>query len=264
MIGLHRIGWLSRVHVIALNTLREAVRNKLFYAVFFFSVALIATGVVVSTLSYVEGVRIMQDVGMASIRLLGAGFAIFIGASLIHKEIDRRTIYTIVSKPITRAEFLVGKFFGLVTTLWLLLAIMSGTFAVVSSLAGGSIGAAHLAALVLTAVELAIIVAVAALFSAFTTPMLASLFTVGVYVVGHLTRNLRALGQATDSEQLRGVVEFLYRVLPDLEAFNLTMQAAHGLAIPAGQVWLPIAYGFGYVAILLTLASAIFARRDFR
>ena len=112
----------NRVWIIGQNTVREAIRNKLLYTLLFFAIVMIGTGVIVGSISYVEGSRILQDVGLASIRVFSTGIAIFVGVGLIHSEVYRRTIYTILSKPVSRAEFLVGKFVGLVMTIWLQLA----------------------------------------------------------------------------------------------------------------------------------------------
>jgi ABC-2 family transporter protein len=253
-----------RIWVIGTNTLREAVRNKLLYALVFFAILMIATGVLVSTLSYVERERILQDVGMAAIRLFGVGISIFVGVGLIHREVDRRTIYTILSKPVSRAEFLVGKYVGLVLTVWLMLGVMSAAFTAISLLAGAPVDAAHAAALLLTAIELALVVAVATLFSSFSTPFLAALFSVGIWMVGHGTRELRQLGQQGDLASVGWLTKGVYWVFPDLDSFNLTIEAAHGLAIPAAQIAWPLVYGVAYAAVLLFLAVFLFERRDFR
>ena len=254
---------LLRIWTLASNTVREAIRNRLLYTLVFFAIALIGTSVFVSALSYVEGARIMQDVGMSSIRLFGTGIAIFLGVGLIHGEVDRRTIYTILSKPVSRSEFLLGKYLGLVLTVWLQLAIMSLAFVVVSLASGAPIDAGHGAALLLMAVEMALVVAIATVFSSFSTPMLSSLFTVAIYLVGHMTRDLRELGQQAQVGSVKHIANGLYEVLPDLEMFNLTLQAAHGLAIAASEIWLPVLYGALYVTALLMAASFIFERRDF-
>jgi ABC-type transport system involved in multi-copper enzyme maturation permease subunit len=225
---------------------------------------MISLGVLLSTLSYVEQERILQDVGLAAIRVFGVAIAIFVGVGLLHREVDRRTIHTILSKPISRGEFLLGKYAGLVATLWLLVGVMAVAFVGVSALAGAPIHPGHAAALLLVAGELSLLAGVATLFSAFTTPLLASLFSCGLFVAGHLSRDLRALGAQSDQAMVREVTAVLYRVLPDLEGFNLTIQAVHGLPIAASDVWLPLAYGVGYTGLLLLVAVTIFERRDFR
>ena len=255
---------IGRVSAVASNTVQEAIRNRVLYALLFFAVLLIATGVLLATLSYVERERILQDVGLGAIRLLGAAIAVFIGVGLIHKEVDRRTIFTILSKPISRSEFLVGKYLGLVATLWLLLAIMSVCFVGVSLGTGAPLGLGHAAALALVGMELALLVAVATLFSSFTTPMLASFFSVGIYCIGHLTRNLRSLIETTGSEASITATAWLHRLFPDLESFNLSTQAVHGLPLDAAAVGWAVLYGLGWIGGLLLLASFIFERRDFR
>jgi ABC-type transport system involved in multi-copper enzyme maturation permease subunit len=248
----------------AVNTMREAVRSKLLYTLLFFALAMMMLGIALSTLSYVERERMVQDFGFASLRLFSVAIAVFVGVNLIHKEVERRTVYTILSKPLSRAEFLIGKYLGLVLIIWLQVAVMAAFFAAVSLLMGAPLGASHLAALALTAVELALIVALATLFSAFTTPLLASFFSCGLWLAGHLTRDLRDHGASSESAVVRELTAWLHRVLPDLESFNLSLEAAHQLPIAASDVWLPALYGAGYTLILLVVAASIFERRDFR
>jgi ABC-type transport system involved in multi-copper enzyme maturation permease subunit len=253
-----------RILTIAWNTGREAIRSKLLYTLLFFALVLILASLILSNISYVERGRILQDIGLASIRLFSVAIAVFVGVGLIHREVERRTVYTILSKPLSRGEFLLGKYVGLVATLWLQAAIMIAAFGAVSLLRGVPLGAAHAAAFALLGIELAVVVAIATLFSAFTTPMLASFFTGGFWIVGNLTRNLRDLGAGSDLGAVRHLTALLHRVLPDLASFNLSLEAAHGLAITASDVWLPLCYGSGYVAIVLVCAVTVFERRDFR
>lgn len=255
---------LPRIWALAANTVREAIRSKLLYTLLFFAILLIASGVLLSTLSYVESQRILQDIGMGATRIFAVAIAIFVGVGLIYQEVDRRTVYTILSKPISRAEFLLGKYLGLVLTIWLQVAIMVLAFVAVSRATGAPLHGGHAAAFAMTAVELALVVAVATLFSAFTTPMLASFFSTGLWIVGHATRELRDLGARAEVESIRQLTAALHRILPDLESFNLTLEATHGLPIAASDLWLPLAYAAGYVGIVLVAAIAIFERRDLR
>ena len=255
---------IARIWTLAMNTAREAVRNKLLYSLLFFAILMILSGVVMGALSYIESERILQDIGIASIRLFSVAIAIFVGVGLIHKEVERRTVHTILSKPLSRAEFLLGKYLGLVLIIWLQMLIMVLFFVGLSELTSAPLGFSHLAAFALTAVELAVVVAIATLFSAFTTPMLASFFSCGLWVVGHLTRELRDHGAASDQLIVREATAWMHRILPDLESFNLSIEASHQLPVAASDVWLPALYGAGYVAILLVAATGIFERRDFR
>jgi len=255
---------LRRIATLAGTTVREAVRNRILYTLLFFAVVLIATGVLVSTLSYVERERIVQDVGFAAVRLFGVGIAIFVGVGLIHGEVERRTVYTILSKPLSRAEFLLGKVAGLVVVTWMLVAVMAAAFAVVSLLVGAPVDGAHAAAFLLFGVELLVVVSVASLFSSFSTPFLSALFTVGIWLVGHATRDLRHLGEQSDSAAVEAVTLWLHRLLPDLESLNLTIEAVHGLAIPASELGWALATGLLWSSALVTAAVIVFSRRDLR
>lgn len=255
---------IDRILAIAINTLREAIRSKLLYILLGFAVLLILAGIVVGNLSYVERPRILQDVGFAAIRLFSVAIAVFVGVGLIYREVDRRTVYTILSKPTSRSEFLIGKYCGLVVTLWLQIAIMVAIFSAVSWIEYAPLTWTHAAAVLLIGIETILVVALATLFSSFTTPILASFFSVGLWVVGSLTRNLRDLGEISQDETLRLATRWVHRLLPDLASFDLVTEAVHELPIDAGDVVLPVLYGLGYAALVLLGATAIFERRDLR
>jgi len=255
---------LQRVQALASNTVREAIRNKLLYTLLGFAILMIGAGVLIATLSYVEVHEILQDVGLGAIRFFGAGIAIFVGIGLISGEVERRTIFTILSKPVSRSEFLIGKFAGLTITVWLQLLLMAVAFACVSSLAGAPVGREHALALALIGLELMVLVAIATFFSAFTTPTLAALFTVGLWLIGHLSRDLRALGDQSELESVSRATELLFGLMPDFEVFNKTLEAVHGLPIPSTDVGLAVVYAIGYTVSTLVLGSMIFGRRDFK
>ena len=255
---------LQHVWPIATHTVREAIRNKLLYTLLFFSVLVIASAVVIASLSYVEGHRIIQDIGLASIRLFSLGIAVFVGVGLIHGEVERRTIYTILSKPVSRSDFLLGKFLGLLLTVWLQLLLMAIAFGAVSLGSGAPLGSGHALALLLAAGELVVVVAIATFFSCFTTPMLSALFTLGIWAAGQLSRDLLALAMQGQDPTLVAVARTLHRVLPDLASFDLTLQAVHGLPIAPAEVGLPLLYGLAYASVLLIGAIAVFRRRDLK
>ncbi|MDC1295880.1 ABC transporter permease [Myxococcota bacterium] len=255
---------LSRIYALANNTFREAIRNKLLYTLLGFSVVMISSGVVLATLSYVEVHEILQDMGLAAIRFFSVGIAIFVGIGLIHNEVDRRTIFTILSKPVSRNEFLVGKWAGLTFTVWLLLALMAGAFAMVSLLAGAPLGLDHFVAIALIGLELMVVVAIATFFSSFTTPMLAALFSIGLWMIGHLSRDLHALGQQSDVGSVTAMANFVFLLMPDFEVFNKTLEAVHGLPIDSGEIGLAFVYAVGYTVCTLILGAMIFSRRDFK
>ncbi len=260
--GLVRV--LGSIATIAGNTVREAIRSRVLYLFLVFAVIMIGAGVLVSTLSYVDRPRILQDVGFAAVRLFGVAIAIFVGIGLVHKEVERRTIYTILSKPISRSVFLLGKYFGLVATVWLITFVMALAFVAVSRAAGAPVTLVHYAAFGLSAMELGLVTAIAIFFSTFTSPMFASLFSVGIYLAGHLSRDLRDLGAASESETFKIFGAWAHRLLPDLEGFNLTTHAVYGIPVTFPDVAYPVLYAMGYSAIILIAAMLTFEKRDFR
>jgi len=249
---------------IASNTVREALRNRLMYAIFAVSVLVTLGSVAISTLSYVEGTRIMQDFAFATMRMFTVGTAILLGINLLHREVERRTLYTILSRPLSRTTFLVGKYAGLVATTWLMLLCMAAVFGAVSWAAGAPLHLGHMAAVGMLAVEMSIVVGIAILFSSFTTPMLASLFTISLYAVGHLSQNLLRLANASEDPWVRELGTGLYRVLPDLQIYDLSIEAVHGLAIPGAALAWSVLYALMYASLLLLGASVLFSRRDLR
>jgi ABC-type transport system involved in multi-copper enzyme maturation permease subunit len=182
----------------------------------------------------------------------------------VYREVDRRTVFTLLSKPISRAEFLLGKFVGLTLTIWMQMGLMGLAFVAVSLASEAPLGWQHLAFGLLVGAELALVVALATLFSSFTTPMLAAFFTTSMWVVGQLTRDLRDLGKASGAESLEHATQALFRLLPDLKSFDLSIEAAHLLPVSTSDVVLPLVYGVGYITLVLLSAVVIFERRDFR
>jgi len=251
-----------KIFAIALNTFREAVRDKVLYSLLFFALGLIAVSVALNQLTIGQQAKIVTDLGLASISIFGTLIAIFVGIGLVSKEIERRTILTIVSKPVSRGSFLLGKYLGLIVTLAVEVGIMGACFlGMVAAYADGVAGPAAVA-IGLIFLELCVITAVALLFSSFSTPFLSGLFTVAVWVIGHLTPDLREFGERAGGAA-RAITEALYLVLPNLGHFNVKAQVVHHLPIEPALVAQVTAYGLVYVALVLGLATLIFDRRDF-
>lgn len=248
---------------IALNTFRENLRDKLLYNLLIFALLMIGSSVVISKLTLGDFDRLMIDIGLASTNLFGVLIAIFIGIGLVSKEIDKRTIYTIVSKPVARYEFLLGKYVGLLITLLVNTAIMTVGLLVVLWARNVAVEGLLFYAVGMIFVELMVITAVAMVFSTFTSTTLSAIFTLAIYVIGHLTPDLKTFGEKMD-ELGRTVMNGLYYVLPNLERFNLKGHVIHHVAIRTADVTLIALYGLAYTAMLLLLAALIFERRDFR
>jgi ABC-type transport system involved in multi-copper enzyme maturation permease subunit len=254
---------MSRAAVIALNTFREAVRDRVLYLLLFFAGAAIGLSHVLSLLTVGDRLKVIMDVGLAALSFFGALMAVLIGTSLVHKEIDKKTIFTLMSKPLRRHEFLLGKFLGLVLTLLAMLSLMTAFFQAFLLLLGGGWNARVLLAALYIFLEMALLTSVAVLFSTFSTPILASLFSLSFFLIGHFSRGLQTLIRKAPSGFGRTALRALYLLLPDLENFNLKTEVVHGLPIPGKLLLNSAAYGLIYGLFILTLAVVIFRRRDF-
>lgn len=252
-----------KVLSIALNTFRENLRDKLLYNLLIFALLMIGSSLVLMRLTLGEFHRLLLDIGLGSVNIFSVLIAIFVGIGLVSKEIDKKTIYTIVSKPVARFEFLLGKFLGLTITLFINMLIMTAALLVVLMAQSVPIEAVLFKAIGLILLECMVVTAVALLCSTFTSATLSAIFTLAIYVIGHLTADLKTFGQKMDGLG-RSVLEGMYYLLPNLERFNLKGHVTHQLDVPLNDLALIVAYGMAYTAFLLLLASVIFQRRDFR
>jgi Cu-processing system permease protein len=250
--------------LVAGNTVRELIRNKLLYNLVIFAVLLIASSMFVAQLTIGQWDRIILDMGLAAIEVSGVLVAVLIGVGLVAGEIDRRTVFATLAKPVARSGFLLGRYLGLVSMLAVTVVIMFAVLAVVLKLADYGVSATAAAAALLIFIELALVAAAAMFFSSFTTPVLASAFSLCVFLIGHMLTDLRLFRERSQNPVARAVTAVFYRVLPNLELFNLKTEAANQFPLPAGLVWTSALYGCAYAAVVLFLAVAIFNRRDLK
>jgi ABC-type transport system involved in multi-copper enzyme maturation permease subunit len=252
-----------KVLSIALNTFRENLRDKLLYNLLVFALLMIGSSLLLMQLTLGEFHRLLLDVGLGSINIFGVLIAIFVGIGLVNKEIEKKTIYTIVSKPVARYQFLVGKYLGLTLTLFVNTLIMAGGLLLVLLAQSVPIESMLFKALGLIFLEFMVITAVALLCSTFTSATLSAIFTLATYVIGHLTADLKTFGEKMD-EGMHALLTGLYYILPNLERFNLKGNVIHHIEVSGTDLLLIVMYGLTYVAFLLMSASIIFQRRDFR
>jgi ABC-type transport system involved in multi-copper enzyme maturation permease subunit len=252
-----------RILSIAVNTFRENLREKLLYNLLFFALLMIGSSVLLSTLTLGDWDRLILDLGISSINFFGVLIAIFVGIGLVSKEIEKKTIFTIVSKPVPRYEFLLGKYVGLVGTLLVNTAVMVAGLLLVLYYRDVAVDVTLFKALLMIFIEFMVITAVALLFSTFTSATLSAIFTLATYGIGHLSGDLKAFGEKMDAIG-QVVLNVVYYVLPNLERFNLKGHVIHHLDFGIADMALTLAYGLTYAAFLLLLASVIFQRRDFQ
>lgn len=250
------------VLAIAAVTLREALRRKIQVNLLLFALLLVVTSLLVSSLTIGDTHRIASDLGLTAIEVMGSLTAIFLGASLVAGDVDRRVLYPVVAKPVARAEYLLGRYLGLAGTLWLNLAVMALTLSALLVLDAGSfkpLDAALLSAFAMLGVQFLVVAAVAVLFSSLTTPTLAAIFALSITIAGHLSNDLRTLWQGPGARMGKA----LWYLLPNLSTLSLNEQVIYRTP-PAAATWLACLYALFYAGAALAIAAATFERRDFR
>jgi Cu-processing system permease protein len=252
-----------KIVIIALNVFREAIRDKILYNLLIFSLMMISFAGVLSTLTLGERNKIIIDVGLASINLFGVLISIFLGISLVNKEIDKRTIYTILSKPIRRSEFLLGKYLGLAITLFVNTVVMMSVLGVILGAVGEALSSRIFLPVGMIYLELLVIVAISLFFSTFTTATLSAIFTIAVYVIGHLTGDLLGLAKKVSASE-EALLRVLYYLLPNLENFNYKPYAPYAGSISSSIIFFSFVYGVTYILLLMFLSILIFQSREFK
>ena len=262
---------------IAINVFRESVRDKVFYNLVLFALLMTASSYLIGQMTAGQDVKIIKDLGLAATSMFGLFIAVFIGIGLVSKEVERRSIYSLIAKPVTRAQVVLGKYCGLTLTLAVNMVVMAAAlYAVLGYLAWGvppdtraawdapALDPALLEALVLILAELMLVTALALFFSTFSSPMLSAALTVGLYIAGHFSGDLRNFQQVVDSPAAAALARGLYWVLPNLAQFDVKSDVVHGLPVPIGYMAMTIAYAAVYIAMLLAISGLVFSRRDFK
>ena len=259
---------LGRVSAVMRNTLRETGRTRAFYGVLAVAVLLLFSSVVLSDLALVDQkARLVQDFGLFTIPLVTILTGILLGVVLLHKEIEKKTLYAILPKPIRRGEFMLGKYLGLCTLLLLEMAVLSVCWFAVLMLRGGEIGAPLFSALLLSYTEVMLITAIATFFSALSSPMLSGVLTVGMFIIGRISYVVVDLMNATkgvfaEVPAMRWLGRSIIALVPDLSAFNISDELLLGWPVPPEYLIQSIAYGLSYAAVFLVLGLLVFERRD--
>jgi len=257
---------MTHIGAIGLNTFREAVRDRVLYNLVFFALLMMGAAVLVGQISIGIEQVVIVSLGLSAISFIGLLMAVFIGVGLVSKEMDKRTIYALLSKPVRRWELLLGKFTGLIFTLAVNTAAMAaGLFAALLYVKHHleRTDAIVLVAVYFVLLKLAIIVALALLFSCSTTSLLSILYCAGFYVAGSFVQQMRTL-RADLLGPFAGVMRWLSYLLPNFQNFSVTGLAAHGVAVPRTLILQNTLYAALYCAIVLAAASMILSRRNLK
>lgn len=258
---------------IARNTFRENIRDKILYNLILFAMIMILSSVALGQLTLGHEEKVIVDIGLSAISIFGTLIAIFIGISLVYKELEKRTVYALLSKPVHRHEFILGKYLGLLCTLLVNVSIMTVGL-ILTLMYHGGVGFPEylrlIPAVYLIFLSLALTTALALLFSTFSTPALSALFAFFLWVIGHFNGDLLEFGRMMKSVPLQWLFRVLYYVLPNLSNFttigsrNVIESAAYRQSIDPVAVYWVTMYGLCYCGILLSLSIVIFSRRDFK
>ncbi len=257
--------FIGRILTIARNTFREAVRDRVLYNLVLFVLLITASAIFLGELTAGQEARTIVNLGLGAMLLFGAFISIFVGVSLVSKEIEKRTVYAIFSKPISRAEFILGKYLGLCLTLLVNVLVMGVGVSIALFYVGGSGFVFSIwGAIFLLFLELTILIAVAILFSSFSSPALSALLSFFVFIIGHFSASLNDLAQNMGSSFAKFVFGAIYYLLPNLSYFVFRTETAHGIVPPSSMIFGAIAYAIVYVGILLVITVLIFSRRNFK
>lgn len=257
---------MSKSTAIAFNTFMETIRDRVLYVIILFAAIMCLLSLVLGSLSIGNNVKIILDLGLGTINIFGVVLAIFIGTSIVYKEIDRKTIYMILSKPIDRWEFIMGKFLGLSFTLTIVIVIMSAIF--FSLLMFYKVGSQQLyltfVSVFLILIELYVMTAICVMFSSFSTPLLSMVFALAIWVIGHFNPTMLMLAKYANNEMLLSLVTFLHYVLPDFSKFNIKNNIDNmEYVLNLSQVGFTVLYGILYSAAILSISMFAFSRREF-
>jgi len=255
---------IDAAYSIALNTFKEAVRDRILAVFFLFAILLMASSTIRSWLTVGSELKIVTDFGLAAEAFFATLIAVFVGINLVHKEVDKRTIYAVLAKPVPRWLFITGKYFGLMAVLVVAIALMSVFYLGLVWWKGGVFPAHLLGALLLSVAEVSVVTSVAIVFSSFAPPIEAAIFTVGVWAIGHMSWGFAALAERLPSAALGNAIGLIYYVVPDLETFNIRGQVVHDLAVAPSYYVGAFAYAAAYTVGMLVLAVIIFRNRDLK
>lgn len=256
-----------KILLIAKNTFKECLRDKVLYNLVIFAVLIIASSLILSSITIGDVKQIIINLGLSTLSVFGTMISIFIGIQLVHKEIDKKTIYSLLAKPVARYQFILGKYLGLVWTLVvnvsvMVLGIYASIFYLRHSIQLGDIQIFFAGFLIL--IELMVIVGIALCFSTFSTPALSALFTFSLYVIGHFNADIRAYGQASDSFSVKVISSAFYYLLPNFENFDVISSTSHGHFMTSRLYLESVFYGLIYSMAVLLISILIFERRNFK
>lgn len=261
---------MDKIYLVAFNTVKESIRDKILYIVVFAAIGLLMLSMMIGQWAVFNQYYVTQSVSLSLTSISGLAVSIFVGIGLIQKEIQKKTVLTLLAKPIARHQFVIGKYVGLLVLLALHVLIMGTLILGVLWSQDMPIKPMYFTAIALLYFEIALVTSVAVLFSSFSTPILSSLFTVGFFMAGHLSSDL--MNQVATSSKITGVenspifevfAKVIYYVFPNLDQYVMTPYLVYDIAVPSGYYLQTLGGGALYILLFMSIASWWFSRRDF-
>jgi Cu-processing system permease protein len=267
---------MHKIFAIAQNTFKEAIRQKILYALIFFTILLFCASYFLGQLSIGDAAsKIVKDMSLASIYMMGVFISLSMGISLVFKEIDRKTIYTILAKPVSRMEFLVGKFFGLILTVGVEILLMSGLMFAMLTIYPEPLDWNLWKAIALIYIELCVLISVTLVFSSYSSSFMTSLFCFSVLIMGHLTDDLMSIiaEKAHYLEKKKQMTPLLDAIMTggqkllsifNLDYFAINSKIVHGVVIPWSYVFYGVLYGACFIFVFIMIANFLFSKKDLK
>lgn len=252
---------MNSILTIAKNTFKETIRDRILYAILAFALLFIASTMVFGSLSLGEDIKVIKDFGLAGIYIFSIIITIFLGATLINKEVENNTLYLLLSKPISKIQVVLGKYFGLNFAVFITTLLMATVYLIVVAVKGGGFDFLALSAILLNLFEISIFVSVSLLFSAIFTPLLSTIFSILILYIGHSLPMILKFADKSES-WMRYLLYPIYYLLPNLEKFNLRNIVIHNQFVGTSEYLLSIFYAIIYSIILLYLAKLALEREE--
>ncbi len=255
---------MNAIFVIAQNTFKETVRNRVMVNILAFAIGMVLIALVISNWSIDQQAKILKDFGLAAISIFGLLIALFVGGRTIYQEIEKHTAYMLVSKPISRWQIILGKYFGLGLTILINIVAISICLFVVDYFVEQRVDFGLLPGIYLIIFEIYLIIAFAIFFSTFTSPLLSAIFTLVIYVIGHLAPSIKLYTQLHPEEAGNNILLAINTIIPNLENFNIKTAVVENLSLPPNTILNATIYGMAYIVILMILTSWIFSKKDLK
>jgi Cu-processing system permease protein len=254
---------MNSVVVIAGNTFREVIRDRILYGLVVFAVMLLLLSLALGQLSFDENLRLSANFGFTGIHIAVVVLAVFVGSSLVSKEIEKQTILTLLARPISRAEFILGKALGLLLVLMVVAFGLALILSIFLALLDFQFTFVYIYAIAGILFEAAVLLSFALFFGSFAKPMMTVVFTVSIFLLGHWVESLHYFISRSESDSFRAIGTAISYLIPNLESFNWRSAPVYGANVELSQVGMAFGSAIGWVTILVAATVLVFRRRDF-